>query len=140
MLLYSSCYKNNKVTRGAAWWRRTAHVLFHLPLCIRIGHTLTKSRSLSPPPPPLCPWQMPPSPFVSAAMLNERSEKNTSEREREREKKGKTCDIYLFTDAHVFLHAARRCGGPKQFATTFYFECTYGEWRELARLVPGGQN
>jgi hypothetical protein len=30
---------------------------------------------------------MPPSPFVSAAMLNERSEKNTSEREREREKK-----------------------------------------------------
>ncbi len=73
--------------------------------------------------------------------FNERSEKNTSEREREREKKkGKTCDIYLFTDAHVFLHAARRCGGPKQFATTFYFECTYGEWRELARLVPGGQN
>jgi hypothetical protein len=79
---------------------------------------------------------MPPSPFVSAAMLNERSEKNTSERE----KKIKTYDIYLFTDAHVFLHAARRCGGPKQFATTFYFECTYGEWRELARLVPGGQN
>jgi len=26
------------VTRGAAWWRRTAHELFHLPLCIRIGH------------------------------------------------------------------------------------------------------
>jgi hypothetical protein len=63
-----------------------AHKLFHLPLCIRIGHSLTKSRSLSPPP-PLCPWQMPPSPFVSAAMLDERSEKNTSEREREREKK-----------------------------------------------------
>jgi len=38
MLLYSSCYKNKKVTRGAAWWRRTAHELFHLPLCIRIGH------------------------------------------------------------------------------------------------------
>jgi HD-like signal output (HDOD) protein len=54
-----------------------AHKLFHLPLCIRIGHSLTKSRSLSPPPP---------SPFVSAAMLDERSEKNTSEREREKKK------------------------------------------------------
>ena len=137
MLLYSSCCKNKKVTRGAAWWRRTAHIYSHWPLAAHIIYTLTKSRSLSlPPPPPLCPWLS-----VSAAMLDERSEKNTSEREREREKKIKTFyDIYLFTDAHVFLHAARRCGGPKQFATTFYFECTYGEWRELARLVPGGQN
>ena len=125
----------------------------HMIICIghwrhtHLLHSLTKSRSLSSPP-PLGPWPMaachpppPPSPLVSAAMLDERSEKNTSEREREREKKIKTFyDIYLFTDAHVFLHAARRCGGPKQFATTFYFECTYGEWRELARLVPGGQN
>ena len=143
MLLYSSCCKNKKVTRGAAWWRRTAHIYSHWPLAAHIIYTLTKSRSLSsPPPPPLCPWQIaacnpppPPSPSISAAMLDERSEKNTSEREREREKKNKDFyDIYLFTDAHVFLHAARRCGGPKQFATTFYFECTYGEWRELARL------
>jgi hypothetical protein len=72
--------------------------------------------------------------------MKEAKRTRVREREREREKKIKTFDIYLFTDAHVFLHAARHCGGPKQFATTFYFVCTYGEWRELARLVPGGQN
>ena len=26
MLLYSSYYKNKKLTRGAVWWRRTAHI------------------------------------------------------------------------------------------------------------------
>ena len=32
MLLYSSYCKNKKVTRGAVWWRRTAHELFALAI------------------------------------------------------------------------------------------------------------
>ena len=113
MLLYSSYYKNKKLTRGEVWWRRTAHIALAIG-GTHLLHSLTKSRSLSSPPPtpPLCPWPMaachpppPPLPSISAAMLDKRSEKNTSERERERErKKNKDLLTFIYLQMHMFFY------------------------------------
>ena len=107
-------------------FKKIIHVYFCKP-CLRMKlfhllaakYLLTKSRS------PVSSWSRP-LPLV-AAMLDWKGEKKNKRQILN------VSIIYLFTDAHVFLHA-RHCGGPKQFATTFYFVCTYGEWREQARF------